>query len=250
MRGDNGTREMANGPDSGSPPHAWGQQESLLDIDLPRRFTPTCVGTTSRFPQAQPAYAVHPHMRGDNVGDMRSCHPGSRFTPTCVGTTLARLAARVFAAVHPHMRGDNPGKSPSHYPLHGSPPHAWGQLIPQLNSVRFSRFTPTCVGTTRSSRRGFQKASVHPHMRGDNGRPLSACFASCGSPPHAWGQPADRIGRGKGLRFTPTCVGTTPDEHNIDEHTPVHPHMRGDNQLGSGLLVVLGGSPPHAWGQR
>ena len=75
--------------------------------------------------------------------------PEARFTPTCVGTT--------------------PG------------------LIKLLRGLQ--RFTPTCVGTTAPSVRSSVRASVHPHVRGDDVWML--------------------YGKRAGGRFTPTCVGTT-----------------------------------------
>ncbi len=113
----------------------------------------------------------------------------------------------------------------------GSPPHAWGQPRPPLQSSLVSavhphmrgdnqwrclhqrrdhRFTPTCVGTT------------------DRLRGLGVAVP--GSPPHAWGQ-------------RPCSCNTKPGY-------PVHPHMRGDNIYHDRKSGGLGGSPPHAWGQR
>jgi len=53
--------------DDGSPPRVWGQQPPQDAIQIDRRFTPTCVGTTvpSGSPQAAPP--VHPHVCGDNT---------------------------------------------------------------------------------------------------------------------------------------------------------------------------------------
>src|SRR5689334_22142816 len=88
----------------GSPPHAWGHPR-LVAARLPeRRFTPTRVGTSRRSRGARPAWAVHPHTRGDilsrgpptrgvsgspphawghRVGPESPAHP-RRFTPTRV----------------------------------------------------------------------------------------------------------------------------------------------------------------------
>ena len=73
--------------------------------------------------------SVHPHVRGDNIGDSRCDADENRFTPTCVGTTCRfSPSATMKLRVHPHVRGDN------------SP-----------------------VSTTT----GVERA-VHPHVRGDN----------------------------------------------------------------------------------
>ncbi len=91
------------------------------------------------------------------------------------------------------------------------------------------RFTPTCVGTTRSGRAPRGRRPVHPHVRGDDLH-----------------SPDDALHL---IRFTPTCVGTT----NVScSHTPgetVHPHVRGDDESGPDTLRPATGSPPRAWGR-
>ena len=168
-------------------------------------------------------------MRGDNFNTVEECGEfyGSpphawgqptpveptpamiRFTPTCVGTTELCPYLPRFPPVHPHMRGDNTQSTHSAPPCYGSPPHAWGQHCLGCPPAFASRFTPTCVGTTRRKSAENSLTSVHPHMRGDNLLREGEVLALVGSPPHAWGQlgvlPGDRPAR----RFTPTCVGTT-----------------------------------------
>ena len=83
---------------------ATGQGGAICPF--PSRFTPTCVGTTHRPTCASPTTSVHPHVRGDNEGELPQAEPGlgspprawgqrrdgapggraHRFTPTCVGT--------------------------------------------------------------------------------------------------------------------------------------------------------------------
>ena len=171
MRGDNPSCASAMFLVSGSPPHAWGQYAGVIVNDVDRRFTPTCVGTIRGLKSAVGRVTVHPHMRGDNGGDDVGHVSRLRFTPTCVGTM-----ARVFDC-QPLM--------------FGSPPHAWGQMHLVDLIQFFQRFTPTCVGTmfVLSIMRSYapvhptcvgtishgaappQMSAVHPHMRGDNGRP-------------------------------------------------------------------------------
>ena len=95
--------------DAGSPPHAWGIPNTLQYVCLLNRFTPTCVGNTTRLSFEAAIWSVHPHMRGEyyrvffatfgNSGSPphawgilrnRSAKRQSiRFTPTCVGNTQA-----------------------------------------------------------------------------------------------------------------------------------------------------------------
>jgi len=176
VRGDNFLSILRTFRTPGSPPRAWGQRIRGVDFESVGRFTPTCVGTTSRSTFGQGWRPVHPHVRGDNlhVGvsfrDVRGSPPrawgqprggswlraGDRFTPTCVGTTASSPSAGVVVAVHPHVRGDNLNVSPIRYREAGSPPRAWGQLYATDYWVLPARFTPTCVGTTEGFDRGCQ----------------------------------------------------------------------------------------------
>ena len=215
------------------------------------------------------SYSVHPHTRGDNGNNfhIRDTVCGSpphawgqlpdlgfnvidkRFTPTRVGTISSWSCKLINTTVHPHTRGDNSGASCSGVGFFGSPPHAWGQLIPLLVSDAIARFTPTRVGTIPSEGLTFAQLSVHPHTRGDNHNHAPANCSSYGSPPHAWGQLAlDDLGRDS-VRFTPTRVGTIGKVFDRKAARSVHPHTRGDNQNPIGATRFLDGSPPHAWGQ-
>jgi len=106
-RGDHSAARRRGCSRSGSPPRAWGPLTDSFLFPVPRRFTPTGVGTTAKSPNVTPMGSVHPHGRGDHaVG--RSRHKDrigspprawgphrtgvkeadiARFTPTGVGTT-------------------------------------------------------------------------------------------------------------------------------------------------------------------
>ena len=140
---------------TGSPPRAWGQQRPPPHRTGQHRFTPTGVGTTALRVGAQPSSQVHPHGRGDNVGDhagrfSRSgspprawgqpgrrlvAVPPQRFTPTGVGTTVSRYSAAGVCPVHPHGRGDNDAERRTGMNQVGSPPRAWGQHIVPSHST-------------------------------------------------------------------------------------------------------------------
>ncbi len=110
------------------------------------------------------------------------------------------------------MRGDNVYSFDCQVDGIGSPPHAWGQCRPR-----------------RAKRR---RRPVHPHMRGDNVVMALRKTPTTGSPPHAWGQSINAGASGGGNRFTPTCVGTMARLWTLRCSSPVHPHMRGDNENG------------------
>jgi hypothetical protein len=132
----------------------------------------------------------------------------------------------------------------------GSPPRAWGQLFESRRPVCRSRFTPTCVGTTATTRTASAAVPVHPHVRGDNPTLQYGHVHDFGSPPRAWGQLHRASSPPELPRFTPTCVGTTVGPFRVRQLRPVHPHVRGDNTSCPPLVSAVGGSPPRAWGQR
>src|SRR5260221_382999 len=107
----------------------------------------------------------------------------------------------------------------------GSPPHAWGQLLPVPPPPPRQRFTPTRVGTTPPGTSRAARVSVHPHNpRGDDAAGAMNGCAAIGSPPRAWGRQLSGYIGGVGFRFTPTCVGTTRRTPRSATHTTVHPH--------------------------
>ena len=209
VRGDNRPRRGEPPPVLDSPPRAWGQRQFLFAHSLHLRFTPTCVGTTHTPGGCSRSTTIHPHVRGDNNifsiffyffidspprawGQLPKKNlqtPYPRFTPTCVGTTSMSGIPRNSIAVHPHVRGDNPIFNRSQGEMFGSPPRAWGQRARENRVERWSRFTPTCVGTTDHTRLPKMRAAVHPHVRGDNDGHSRLHRIGLGSPPRAWGQP-------------------------------------------------------------
>src|SRR5271157_634651 len=96
-------------------------------VTMPRRFTPTHVGTISLMDSYSFLRSVHPHTRGDNStgcalspdptgspphtwGQFRIDflgHDHRRFTPTHVGTIFFQNSRWLSITVHPHTRGDN-----------------------------------------------------------------------------------------------------------------------------------------------
>ena len=132
----------------------------------------------------------------------------------------------------------------------GSPPRAWGQLVPLQDGQQRHRFTPTGVGTTISIIFTTRSSSVHPHGRGDNTPGTCAPGPWPGSPPRAWGQLIHSQVSQFILRFTPTGVGTTHRLILQLGFLTVHPHGRGDNHRKDRSSGLGFGSPPRAWGQR
>ncbi len=234
--------------------------------------------------------AVHPHVCGDNytgrshlrwfVGSpprvwgqrtLLSRNSDKRwFTPTCVGTTSQATRTRSMASVHPHVCGDNVTDCNRLHISRGSPPRVWGQPRRIVLRGLRSRFTPTCVGTTKTCSCDRVGRSVHPHVCGDNVSASIVQFVVIGSPPRVWGQHAVCSSADLHWRFTPTCVGTTSLKSMFSRCSSVHPHVCGDNAAveaarlttavhphvcGDNDLITTGeageiGSPPRVWGQR
>ncbi len=129
--------------------------------------------------------------------------------PTSVGTTTWMTIRLLVLPVHPHMRGDNAIIFNLWKNGIGTPPHAWGQQSLRVKKGNKTRYTPTCVGTTRPRTLNPRGFSVYPHMRGDNIFFTMWLGGVIGTSPHAWGQLALPSLDNASIRYTPTCVGTT-----------------------------------------
>ena len=89
VRGDNSLTLVVIIHVHGSPPRAWGQLSARPQRCLIRRFTPTCVGTTSASPWWSQSPSVHPHVRGDNTEKVvDSTAPGPEKGPRSLRSTV------------------------------------------------------------------------------------------------------------------------------------------------------------------
>ena len=68
VRGADIIRGYSRGEIVGSPPRAWGRHPVGQGNDADGRFTPTCVGQTVVLFGKTIASAVHPHVRGADIG--------------------------------------------------------------------------------------------------------------------------------------------------------------------------------------
>jgi len=173
----------------GSPPRVWGMLVGEPLLQLPERFTPTCVGNASRTPRGATSTAVHPHVCGECPcwyfsSTFRSGSPPrvwgmhhavgefqrrSRFTPTCVGNARCRRRFAITFAVHPHVCGECAAWSIRRSRASGSPPRVWGMRVERGARIRGQRFTPTCVGNAPAELGCLRVAAVHPHVCGECG---------------------------------------------------------------------------------
>ncbi len=249
VRGDDACLSPCSGVGCGSPPRAWGRLKRPRVFRRGHRFTPTCVGTMSRVRPHTPGRPVHPHVRGDDGGDIGLLERRVRFTPTCVGTIACVDYHAPRRTVHPHVRGDDPDSGDPASRAGGSPPRAWGRCGMLVAHATLLRFTPTCVGTMARGSAPNSAAPVHPHVRGDDDRRIQEPPYAPGSPPRAWGRSTCKQTPRRPGRFTPTCVGTMPRLGGTGYTEPVHPHVRGDDVWPTRSGLSPGGSPPRAWGR-
>src|SRR5262249_36650957 len=85
--------------------------------------------------------------------------------------------------------------------------HTVNPYVTGYRGVRHRRFTPTCVGKTLMLPVCAGLATVHPHVRGEDGMPVCRSASRGGSPPRAWGRRGAFHTFEPPQRFTPTCVG-------------------------------------------
>src|SRR5262249_28578498 len=111
------------------PPRAWGTSVLVVLLVKLPRFTPTCVGNILRIPLNNPG----------NFGS----------PPRAWGTCYNGAPHPRRIPVHPHVRGE----------------HACADC----GMCRYSRFTPTCVGTIGEYGQRYAPHAVHPHVRGEHG---------------------------------------------------------------------------------
>ncbi len=234
---------------AGSPPRVWGIRDGFPFWLLGRRFTPTCVGNTSRNLLRPAAAAVHPHVCGEYICAVSPlpCLLGSpprvwgildpqklpasphRFTPTCVGNTSRSLSRTRTISVHPHVCGEYLIRGNNGHMGIGSPPRVWGIRASRFKSLRETgspprvwgirsdrltfhgnlRFTPTCVGNTYLPSVRARLLAVHPHVCGEYLIEAASEASTYGSPPRVWGILSHQLVSTASCRFTPTCVGNT-----------------------------------------
>ncbi len=174
---------------------------------------------------------------------------GNRFTPTRVGKMEDISKSFRRSSVHPHARGENVWGSPRTARIAGSPPRAWGKLLPRRLMQHDSRFTPTRVGKMNPQNQPIRRKPVHPHARGENRATTFSAISEPGSPPRAWGKSEQQVAHEPRHRFTPTRVGKMSWFISCALTLPVHPHARGENAMGVAGGLAAGGSPPRAWGK-
>ena len=208
MRGEDSAALCAMAAIAGSPPHARGRLDTVLQCGGSRGITPACAGKTSAFFLPRSEASDHPRMRGEDLpspiqtalGLGSPPHARGRprlklrsvsstgITPACAGKTRRLCAPWRRSPDHPRMRGEDWILFYSVAEVVGSPPHARGRLQPFFCLARRLRITPACAGKTACHSPGFSPCADHPRMRGEDASKTLLPRGSPGSPPHARGR--------------------------------------------------------------
>ena len=131
---------------------------------------------------------------------------------------------------HPHARGENTNATQSCTLTSGPSPRTWGEPWPGIPSRPPSRTIPTHVGRTAEIFSQPDRASDHPHARGENMARFGNRSALPGPSPRTWGERRDSRSRWS---------------RNSD-----HPHARGENPLIMASAAVNCGPSPRTWGEH
>ena len=250
MRGEHLTKKLGIDDLHGSSPHARGTPTTINPGSVMLRFIPACAGNTTSLSLTLLPQPVHPRMRGEHGGwtlgihqhdgssphargtpDKRvRVHGRRRFIPACAGNTLTRAGGRSGKTVHPRMRGEHVRRSGVRRRAGGSSPHARGTLPVARLAPKDTRFIPACAGNTPRRSGMARSTSVHPRMRGEHQRRLTA--------------------RRSAPRFIPACAGNTNISPKASVPCSVHPRMRGEHGIYCSDVADLSGSSPHARGTR
>ena len=254
----------------GSSPRAWGTRKRPPRRPHRARFIPTGVGNTGGRSCGRRRRPVHPHGRGEHLGQavfQRVGHGSSprawgtrprfrgsdsrcRFIPTGVGNTPTRHSRARSTAVHPHGRGEHTTLDVRDRVTTGSSPRAWGTLFQPDAEPKIARFIPTGVGNTGASWGAPPAIAVHPHGRGEHTSTPCAPAPATGSSPRAWGTRVSGRTAGGTHRFIPTGVGNTNILWRRHLWSSVHPHGRGEHSSTRTRRHRWRGSSPRAWGTR
>ena len=167
--------------DYGSPPHVWGVLPNIV--------------TKKEYLNGSP-----PHVWGVRISRWTRCCVSSGSPPHVWGVRRRACVPCRRSAVHPHMCGE--------------------YMRSFMRDEGESRFTPTCVGSTRYGYYvGVSRVGSPPHVWGVLLFVRFAKWFFSGSPPHVWGVP--------------------PRTRRSRRRRTVHPHMCGEYTSINPLTVLF-----------
>ena len=246
----------------------WGTDQARDQRQRLQRFIPTYVGNRRRNLHPPRHRPVHPHVCGEQCGelDFGTKEVGSsprmwgtgpslafvmvclRFIPTYVGNSVANRLSAVNSPVHPHVCGE---QSVAWHPLGwraGSSPRMWGTACRIRRRRGRRRFIPTYVGNSLSTQDSPTRCPVHPHVCGEQFSAVVTSTARPGSSPRMWGTVRNGSVDVLPIRFIPTYVGNRRKCGRPARCAAVHPHVCGEQSISSEHGRDYAGSSPRMWG--
>ena len=108
---------------------------------------------------------------------------------------------------------------------------------------------PACAGKTVFKSGTASGSAAHPRVCGENWFAVCTSRPRCGSSPRVRGKltagEADKLPGG----LIPACAGKTYRECADRTYSGAHPRVCGENGLGAGVRLLLGGSSPRVRGK-
>ncbi len=268
VRGEQSEKQVAKAGSGGSSPRARGAERDPDRHRCPRRFIPTCAGSSSLRDIPRGMLSVHPHVRGEQGREHQYCvrlggssprargavtlglrHTlDGRFIPTCAGSRRTRATTAARSAVHPHVRGEQSITLSTVTAGVGSSPRARGAVDHGGHVGLGLRFIPTCAGSSIAQYSCTRPDTVHPHVRGEQLTALAGRCLPNGSSPRARGAVHPYHLPPGSQRFIPTCAGSRCGTSPLSPRRPVHPHVRGEQPDSASAGEVRIGSSPRARG--
>ena len=229
MRGEDGGTYLFRQGYGGSPPHARGRLDGLVNHSF--------------------SIGDHPRMRGEDGTESQVSDTLTRITPACAGKTFEHRRPQCRQPDHPRMRGEDASTDAGFQLVPGSPPHARGRLVGNLALRLMAGITPACAGKTTFHWLTRQPVKDHPRMRGEDHTADKLGIRQQGSPPHARGRRPDPHRLSHRRRITPACAGKTKTTSPNGSPARDHPRMRGEDKRHVITVASFRGSPPHARGR-
>ncbi len=208
VRGEQYNVETGQSVTIGSSPRARGAVV-VHDVHVAGiRFIPACAGSSLDLSFLSRWYSVHPRVRGEQLSATAiGCYRlGS--SPRARGAGWAASAALAAFSVHPRVRGEQYCGDFLPRLKTGSSPRARGAEVAADGRGNSIRFIPACAGSRWSAAHRSALRTVHPRVRGEQGR-VRPSPEMCD-------------------RFIPACAGSSALQTRTLSNGSVHPRVRGE----------------------
>ena len=114
------------------------------------------------------------------------------------------------------MRGEEKQARPAWLWPVGSPPHARGRGVEDLQRGLGVGITPACAGKSHPSRGLAPAGPDHPRMRGEEAYSMLTAWSLWGSPPHARGRGVHTFTDKNNQGITPACAGKSQSPYRSE----------------------------------